>query len=131
MRTWFLALVAILIAGPALAQDIDCENAMTQADMNQCAGLDFESADKALNEAWTEVHDEVKARDADADADGKGWPDALLKSQRAWLAFRDAECESQGFAYRGGSMEPMVVATCKAELTTARTQQLQSLIEEQ
>ncbi|MCB2046948.1 MAG: DUF1311 domain-containing protein [Novosphingobium sp.] len=102
--------------------------------MNYCAAQDFHKADAALNRQWTATADEMKRRDV---RDGKptdnrpGNFDTLLAGQRAWLKFRDAQCDLEGYLFRGGSMEPLLVATCRTGLTEARTKQLQDLIEQQ
>jgi urease subunit alpha len=57
----------------------------------------------------------------DLDGDMKGAEKALVTAQRAWIAYRDAECEARGFQARGGTMEPMLVAGCIADVTDART----------
>ena len=54
-------------------------------------------------------------------------PAALLASQRAWLAFRDRECVVEGGELAGGSAQGMVIANCRARLTTERTAQLATL----
>ena len=56
-----------------------------------------------------------------------GWFASLLEAQRAWIAFRDAHCRVDGYMARGGSLEPLLVSTCKTALTKARTAQLQEL----
>src|SRR5690606_1177340 len=43
--------------------------------------------------------------------------DTLLEAQRAWLRFRDAQCLSESFMARGGSMQPMLDSQCKTYLT--------------
>ena len=47
MRPHLAALALVLVAAsPAAAQDeIDCNNAMAQQDMNACAAKDYEAAD--------------------------------------------------------------------------------------
>jgi uncharacterized protein YecT (DUF1311 family) len=65
--------------------------------------------------------------DADLDGDMKGAEKALVTAQRAWIAYRDAECEARGFQARGGTMEPMLVAGCIADVTDARTKELKTL----
>ena len=37
---------------PAAAQEADCDAAVTQQDMNQCAYADWEAADADLNSAY-------------------------------------------------------------------------------
>ncbi|ENN89867.1 putative urease-associated protein [Rhizobium freirei PRF 81] len=127
------ALAAALICGPAFAQNnpdeqkIDCAKAEAQTDMNICAALDFDTADKALNVQYKKTRAAMAAIDSDLDNDMKGAEKALIKAQRAWVDYRDGECEAQGFQARGGSMEPMMVSGCKADLTRKRTKELKEL----
>ncbi|MGG6897492.1 MULTISPECIES: lysozyme inhibitor LprI family protein [Rhizobium] len=127
------ALAATLICGPAFAQNnpdepkIDCAKAEAQTDLNICAALDFDTADKALNVQYKKTRAAMVAIDADLDNDMKGADKALVKAQRAWVDYRDGECEAQGFQARGGSMEPMLISGCKADLTKKRTKELKEL----
>jgi uncharacterized protein YecT (DUF1311 family) len=57
----------------------------------------------------------------------KGAEQALVKAQRAWIDYRDAECDAFGFQARGGTMEPMLVAGCLANITDKRTKELKEL----
>ena len=120
---------------PALAQDEepDCKNPVTQMDMNFCADADFQEADKALNAAYRQTMKAMEATDAELEEinpDLIGAVDTLKKAQRAWIAYRDGQCDLAGFEARGGSMEPMLVSGCLADLTRKRTAELKSLIEE-
>ncbi|WP_162943954.1 MULTISPECIES: lysozyme inhibitor LprI family protein [unclassified Rhizobium] len=127
------ALAAALICGPAFAQNnpdepkIDCAKAEAQTDLNICASLDFDTADKALNAQYKKTRAAMVAIDSDLDNDMKGAEKALIKAQRAWVDYRDGECEGQGFQARGGSMEPMLVSGCKADLSNKRTKELKDL----
>ncbi len=80
----------------------------------------FQAADKALNQAFRQVEHRLSG-----DADGKA---RLVKAQRAWIAFRDAECMFQSSGEDGGSAAPMVIAVCKEKLTAARTGQLKAYL---
>jgi uncharacterized protein YecT (DUF1311 family) len=116
---------ALTMATFARADDApNCKDPQDQSSMTQCAGLDFEKADKELNALWPRLKSDAEASDQDT---GKTeYADALLASQRAWIAFRDAECTWQGFEAHGGSMEPMIVNGCMARLTKQRIKQLQT-----
>lgn len=110
------ALLAVgLILGasfPAVAQD--------QQTMNRQAEADAASADQELNV----VYKKVIAR---LDDSGK----ALLKaSQRAWIAYRDAEAKFAGDEMRGGSAEPMLFSGAMASLTKERVTRLRRSMEE-
>jgi uncharacterized protein YecT (DUF1311 family) len=122
----------ILIAAAAGASTPDCDNALTQTDMNICAQREYAKADEALNRQWKRTAAQMKERDAGYPVDDgrPGYFDALLKAQRAWIAWRDAHCITEGYYARGGSLEPLLISTCKTKLTRDRTQQLQFLIEQ-
>lgn len=113
-----LALGLALLCGAAQAQE--CGDQASQAAMNECAGQAYHKSDAALNAAYREI----VARLAD-DAAGRG---RLQAAQRAWLAFRDAECAFATAASADGSIHPYVQATCLEALTESRLQQLQAYL---
>ena len=112
----------------------NCENPQAQQEMNYCAGEDFRRADAELNAAYRTAVAEAQQADReyrllDAEAGGRptnepGWEATLREAQRGWVAFRDANCRLESFEARGGSMQPMLDAGCRATLTRARTAEL-------
>ena len=88
----------------------------SQQGMNICAGEAYQRADEALNAEWRKL----QAHYGD-DADAKA---LLLEGQRAWLTYRDAQCEMLAYDVRGGSIWPLVNSGCLAELTRRRTREL-------
>lgn len=123
-----MMILALLLVG---AQATNCAIPVTQSDMNQCEGLRFEAADRAMNQQWKLTLAAQREADRSPSADGRpGYADQLLKAQRAWLAYRDEHCRSDGYRMRGGSAEPMLIAGCRAELTDERTKQLAALVED-
>lgn len=124
-------MIALLLAAMAAQPQIDCDNAMTQTDMNICASLDYQAADKALNEQWTETAADMKRMDDQTAGHypdkAPGYFDQLLAAQRAWLKYRDEHCASQGYLARGGTLQPMLIANCKTDLTKRRTEELREL----
>lgn len=120
-----------MIALLLLASAATCANATTQSDMNACAAKDAQVADGRINRQWSVTYGVMKKRDA-ADKSrggGPGYAAALLAAQRLWLQFRDKQCVVEGLQYSGGSMQPMVIASCRARMTDARTKQLAKLVE--
>ncbi len=81
---------------------------------------DLKKADQALNQTFKQVQKRI-ADDADGNA-------RFVKAQRAWIAFRNAECTFQSSGDDGGSAAPMVAAGCQAELTKDRTKQLKAYL---
>ncbi len=125
------ALLAMIVvtnfAGAAQAQALNCREAMTQQDMNACAALDHEAADKDLNAAYAQARAFMRRMDTELTASQSGAEVALREAQRAWIPYRDKACLAEGFMMRGGSAEPMLVLGCKARLTQQRAQELWTL----
>ncbi|WP_026618720.1 YecT (DUF1311 family protein) [Ensifer sp. WSM1721] len=119
----------------ALAQEepqVDCRNAVAQMDLNICADRDYRTADAELNKVYKQAMTAMQATDKELggiDPAYVGAVEALKKAQRAWIGYRDGQCELAGFEARGGSMEPMLVSGCLAELTRKRTAELKELVE--
>ncbi|EAQ47002.1 hypothetical protein MED193_17454 [Roseobacter sp. MED193] len=122
------SLGALLLPGPALA---DCNNPQTTREMRHCAALEYERADTELNKTYQAAQRSMRSLDRDLPNDLKGASASLLRAQRAWIPFRDSACETEGFQFRGGTLEPLMVLTCKTHLTRQRSAQLEELIEPQ
>lgn len=103
------------LATAAGAQEVDCATATAQQDMNWCAAEEYRVADAALNAERKMTVD--WAREAGLEEDLRG-------AQRAWITFRDAACGVEAAVWEGGSMEPLIHATCMTRLTEARTADL-------
>lgn len=112
-----LVVVVALAAGPAAAEQTNCDTTMAQQQLNLCADRAFLAADAELNDAYA---------DAVSFAQGVGGEaEALLRvAQRAWVPFRDAACEAEAYVFGGGSMQPMIYAYCLARLTEVRRAEL-------
>ncbi|OCC24824.1 hypothetical protein MB02_04995 [Croceicoccus estronivorus] len=111
----------------------NCDDPVAQQEMNWCAAQEYVKADGELNAQWAITAADMKAKDKNLDRtydERPGYFETLLSAQRAWIAYRDAHCASEGFWARGGSLEPLLVSTCKTKLTQERTQQLQFLVEQ-
>ena len=105
--------VGLCAATGAIAQTAaDCVSPQAQQTMNACAAKDYRAADKDLNTAW-------KSAKSFADTIGQG-PE-LLAAQRAWLTYRDAACAVHSSPYEGGSLQPLITATCLSRITKDRT----------
>lgn len=122
----------MIVAAMLLVAAADCRDPVTQTAMTMCAKADYDHADAAMTAQWKRTLASMRAKDLaiqDPRSTPPSYADALLQSQRAWIAFRDAQCRIEGYRMRGGSAEPMVVWQCKAELTRARSRDLRELTE--
>ena len=110
-------LVLILItAFTSAARADECDDAVDQPTLNACADQSFKKADVELNA----VYKKLQSRKMDDAQAGK----LLIAAERAWVAFRDAECEFDAADNIGGTIYPMIYSGCLERLTKARTEQL-------
>lgn len=126
------ALLMLLVQANGLPEcDEQAAEMGVQQEMNICAHPDYLIADAALNVQWRLTRQAMQERDSEADKpdwdDRPGYFDTLPEAQRAWITYRDAHCRSEGYSARGGSLEPLLVSTCKTHLTKLRTAQLREL----
>lgn len=122
-------LVLACLTIPAAAQEVDCANAMAQADLNACAYQEWDAADADLNAVYRQAMALLQDWDANLPADEQGGAKALKEAQRAWITFRDKACEAEGYAMKGGSAEPLLVYGCMRVLTEERTAHLTGMVE--
>lgn len=92
----------------------------------RCLGAETEIWDDKLNAEYKTTRSFYAGMDADDDGRRV---DALLKAQRAWIAFRDAECAMEYSAWGAGSIRSIIGADCLMSLTAERTVRLLELRE--
>lgn len=101
---------------------VDCSNARSTAEMNHCTGLELQAADRDLNRVYQRA---IAKRRKDGDAGPytfDAWHAALKASQRAWIKYRDADCDGVVVQdWGGGSGTSSAVNVCRTGLTRHRT----------
>ncbi len=102
---WALGLS--LFASAALA---DCPG-VSQLEMNECAAADHDKADAELTALYARF---------------KPIPTELRTAERAWIAYRDAECAYESHESIGGSIHAMEVSMCETAMTRERITVLKS-----
>lgn len=119
-------LLSALASHPAAAEDpIDCTGPSTTVAMNFCSDAAFKAADTKLNDVYKKVLANIAASDLDKPYDRASWEAALREAQRAWVAFRDADCKGAvPMEWSGGTGTSAAVAGCMTEKTDARAQDL-------
>jgi uncharacterized protein YecT (DUF1311 family) len=105
---------------PSIASAQNCKDPDTQLAMNICAARDYEREDKRLNQAYRDVVAKLEPAKRDK----------LREVQRAWLSYRDLNCEFQSEDYVGGTIYSLVRSSCLAEMTRQRTKDLKAMLEE-
>ncbi|MBW4672738.1 MAG: lysozyme inhibitor LprI family protein [Desmonostoc geniculatum HA4340-LM1] len=101
-----------------LAQKLNCNNAQTQTQINECSRLSYQNADKKLNAAYQQLLPKLD----------RTRKQKLIVAQQAWIKFRDTTCEFERSEYEGGSIAPTIYFGCLENTTKERTQQLQEYL---
>jgi len=83
-----------------------------QQEMNRCAAADYQKADAELTKVYGKLDKTPELRAA----------------ERAWIAYRDAECAFANSDSEGGTIHSMEVTLCEEKLTNIRAQQLRSYL---
>lgn len=128
----------LLFAGaPAMADDAsatNCDDGVSNAELGACFDAEYKAADAALNAVYKKVlaaaveGDKQWVEDNPSD-DPHTEVTTLKKAQRAWIDYRDGNCDMAGFKARGGTLEPLEVLRCSTELTRKRVAELKSFLE--
>lgn len=115
-----LAMLAVLAVLPGAAFGQTCDNSENQMELNQCFADILKTSDVRLNAAYREIEKRL--------ADDSFYLERLKSSQRAWIAFRDAECRFINARADGGSIFSMLQSQCHTTLTDKRATELESYL---
>lgn len=115
----FAAFVGLTGMAPTAWAD-DCANASDQATMNECAGKALKASDGELNTLYKQIAARLK--------DDQDKTRLLVAAQKAWIAFRDAECDFSAAGVTGGSVYPMIVLQCRDGLTQNRVKDFKTYL---
>ncbi|HEY2446856.1 MAG TPA: lysozyme inhibitor LprI family protein [Rhizomicrobium sp.] len=124
MRGLLIGLSCAVIATGAMAggksyKEKDCNRLTVQMDLNECAGANYDAADKALNT----LYKYVMSMQTDPKARAQ-----LHDSERAWIVSRDKSCNDEvGPQEEGGSIWSMEMSNCLQKKTDERIGVLQRI----
>lgn len=100
------------------------------AEMSGCIGLEIRLWDDLLNAEWPRHRDVAKglgdAGKQTGDTALTDPDDLLLTAQRAWIAYRDADCAAAGARFTGGTMAILVRGSCRLDHTANRVLDLRA-----
>lgn len=115
-----IVLTSGLMAFSAPAQhmnekDSPCANVVQTAELTNCLSIARDKADAKLNSVYKDLRTRLKGDDAQA----------LIKTQRLWIQYRDANCSAERDLYQGSTASSAVYLACLESMTRARTRELQ------
>lgn len=107
-----------LAASPVSSAPADpCASAVTTLDVNACLANQATVLEAELNRYYRAATARLRA-EKDV-AERQALP-GLIKAQRAWLAYRDAECGAVYDYWSGGTIRTTMALTCRLNVTRLR-----------
>jgi uncharacterized protein YecT (DUF1311 family) len=88
-------------------------------DLVECSLKKLAEADTELNKAYRQLVSRLG---------DKKWETKLRTAQQAWIKYRDANCDYVSEFSGGGSAVTFEYNFCLADMTTARTKELQEML---
>ena len=103
---------------------INCDKAITTPEIEQCAESQMQRTEDKLNNIYKK---EMKFYQQPDDEDMKysEMKKALLEAQRAWIKFREADCQFVDISYQGGREHNIGYINCLESHALYRIKQLQ------
>ena len=108
-----LKLSLLFLALPTFAR-AQCEKKETTIDLVDCWNAELKKADTELNRVYQAALKKQQPPDAVK----------LRQAQRTWIGYRDAHCAAVSSLYKGGTIEPVILAHCRLTLTQQRTKEI-------
>jgi len=116
-RTLFLFALATACA-PALA--LDCKNAMSTPEINECAAAEQKVVETKLNQVYRRV-----IKSLETNKDSAAAKDKLVLAQRAWVKFREADCDAVYENWAGGTIRTVMYIGCMQQHAEQRIKDLE------
>jgi uncharacterized protein YecT (DUF1311 family) len=104
------------IADPCKADDL--------SSVQSCATAELARADKALNSAYQKVLRDLTPPSVGDPKDLASSKAMLIEAQRAWVKFRDNDCNAIAPLIGSGTARLQAVTGCKIQRTEQRTKEL-------
>jgi uncharacterized protein YecT (DUF1311 family) len=98
------------------AQALDCDNAVSTPDLNECAAREQKTVEANLNTVYQRV---LKATSAPAVRT------QLVAAQRAWIKYRGADCKAVHQKYADGTIRTVMYLGCMQNRAETRIKELE------
>jgi len=125
-----LAVLSLATPYPAAYADdeprVDCGDIRNTYESNVCSERRLAEVDRRLNDVYKRVLDHIARDGGDKPYDPASWTESMKVAQRAWVAFRDADCKGVvPMEWSGGTGTTAAVLGCMITKTEARTRELE------
>ena len=113
-----------LVCASSFAHAIDCNKALNTMEINECASIEQQKVEAKLNQVYQRV---LKGMEKDYASDGNfaDMKKSFVNAQRAWIKFREADCDAVYQKNIGGTIRNLVHITCMQSHAKKRMEQLE------
>lgn len=113
MKRLLYSLLLIGCAGHSYA--LDCTKAVTTPDINECTSIEQKKVEDKLNKVYQGI---VKPLEGDEKK-------TLVEAQRAWVKFREADCNAVYQRWIDGTVRNVMFISCMQDRAETRIKELQ------
>ena len=117
-----IAAISSLLQSSAWAAD-PCQTQSDTMEVNACAKQRFDEQDRLLNTTYQALL-QALATTNDPGISGESPRALLIKAQRRWVEFRNADCKVKYQIYAGGTIRNVMFLSCMRERTAQRIKEL-------
>lgn len=121
LRIYVCLAGALLISASGFAEpppSESCDSPRGTLEVNRCAKQDLDAQDRLLNETYQKVLWQLNTDPQQTTRE------KLIKAQRLWVQFRDADCKAQESVYDGGTVHIAIYLACLRDHTVQRIKDL-------
>lgn len=116
MKIGWVVILGLLAFTASAAEAIDCSEAYSTVEINQCAATDLEAAQKEM-QRYFEASLTHNHSDAELVA-------AIKVAQNDWEKYYRSHCDSVYSMWREGTIRGVMTLSCRTQLTRQRTHEL-------
>ncbi|WP_313526339.1 lysozyme inhibitor LprI family protein [Stutzerimonas kunmingensis] len=125
LHTLLLSVFCSVSANAGEAAEIDCAKVISTPDVEQCIAFELDKVEAGLNEAYQRLLKQLTQVDTPQD-NYTEYRKKLLIAQRAWIKFREADCDAQYEMHRSGTIRNSIYLSCKKQRAEQRINELNS-----
>jgi uncharacterized protein YecT (DUF1311 family) len=115
----------LLLACSASAAAINCANAITTLDINECASREQAKVEAKLNKVYQRVLKSLDKPDEELEKYSE-MKKKLIVAQRAWVKFREADCDAVYAKSASGTMRTVLFIGCMQSHAEKRIKELEA-----
>jgi len=124
-----IAVLLALTAQSGASGEQDCNKALTTMDINECASIEQAKVEKKLNSTYQRALKSLSGPGTDRAHSAK-MKTSLVAAQRAWIKFREADCNAQYVKHAGGTIRTVVYIGCMQQHAAQRIKDLEDYVDE-